>query len=773
MNMQAPKSFGPTSSGVGASPKRKEDDALLRGKGHFTADDIPAGALRMVVARSAFASADFTIDNLDDVKAMDGVQLLLTAADLTQYGDLPCEALRKQKDGSEMNAADIPLLAKGRACHVGDALAIVVADTEQQATDAAEALDVTYSNTPVAAETDTALDPATAHVHPDLGTNLAGHTFVGDDAKTQAAFAKAARVTELTIVNNRLVSNFLEPRACIAEVDEERLTLTTGTQGVHSVRKIIAEKIMRLPLEELRVITRDVGGGFGTKAFVFREYPLALIAARELGRPVVWVGTRTEHFLTDAQGRDNLVTAKMAMDAEGNFLGLKIDLIANMGAYLSQYSPFIPWLGASMATGLYDIPALSMDMYLVYTNTCPVDAYRGAGRPEATYLIERLVDACAADLGVDRIELRKRNFIKPEQFPYETQAGRTYDVGKFEEHLNIALAEVDWDGIQSRRAEAATRGKFRGIGCATYIEACAFAGSEPAIARLNEDGTATIFIGTQTNGQGHATAYAQFAAEKLGLDIDAIDVRQGDTDELKSGGGTGGSRSIPLGGVSVSRASETLASQIKVEAAQLLDIDPSEIELSDGVARQTGGNAFVPFAEIAQAADGVLTATATFKQEEATYPNGTHVCELEIDPETGITEIIDYTIVDDFGVVVNPLLLAGQVHGGVVQGIGQCLTERTVYDGEGQLLSASFMDYTMPRADDVPFITFSTHNVPSITNAMGIKGAGEAGTIGACPSVMNAMVDALTHGCGVTHIDMPATPHLVWRAIQAAAEKAA
>ncbi|MEM1364220.1 MAG: xanthine dehydrogenase family protein molybdopterin-binding subunit [Pseudomonadota bacterium] len=773
MNMQAPKSFGATSAGVGANVKRKEDDALLRGNGHFTADDIPVGALRMVVARSAFASADFSIANLDDVKAMDGVRMVLTAADLTQYGDLPCEAMRKQKDGSEMNGADIPLLAKGRACYVGDALAIVIADTEQQANDAAEALDVDYSNTPVAAETATALDADTPVVHPSLGTNLAGHIFEGDDAKTDAAFAKAARVTELTLVNNRLVSNFLEPRACVAEVDDDRMTLTTGTQGVHSVRKIIAEKIMRIPLENLRVITRDVGGGFGTKAFVFREYPLALIAARELGRPVAWVGTRTEHFLTDAQGRDNLVTAKMAMDENGKFLGLKIDLTANMGAYLSQYAPFIPWLGASMATGLYDIPAMSMDMYYVYTNTCPVDAYRGAGRPEATYLIERLVDACAADLGTDRIALRKLNFIQPDQFPYKTPAGRTYDVGEFAKHLDLAMADVDWAGFETRRAEAAARGKFRGIGCATYIEACAFAGSEPAVARLNEDGTATIFIGTQTNGQGHATAYAQFAADKLGLDIDAIEVRQGDTDELASGGGTGGSRSIPLGGVSVSRASETLATHIKAQAAEMLDLDPSEIELSEGVARHAGGNAFVPFADIAAACDEVLSATATFKQEEATYPNGTHVCELEVDPDTGITEIIAYTIVDDFGVVVNPLLLQGQVHGGVVQGIGQCLTERTVYDDEGQLLSASFMDYTMPRADDVPFIGFSTHNVPSITNAMGIKGAGEAGTIGACPSVMNAMLDALHHGCGVTELDMPATPHIVWQTISDARTKAA
>jgi carbon-monoxide dehydrogenase large subunit len=767
MNMSAPKSFG-----IGASALRKEDDSLLKGEGRFTADDIPAGSLRMVVLRSAYANARFVLNGLDDVRAMPGVQLVLTSDDLTEFGDVPCDGLAKQKDGTKVVTKDIPLLARGHAKYVGDALCVVVAATQIEAEDAAEAIDVDYENLPVASKTETALDADTPLVHSDRQSNLAGHLFWGDEAKTEAAFAKAAHVTELSLVNNRLIGNFLECRACIAELGDghggDGLTLTTGTQGVHGTRDLIAKNILKIPVEKLRVITRDVGGGFGTKAFVYREYPLALIAAQKLGQTVAWVGTRTEHFLTDAQGRDNYVTLKMAMDEEGRFLGLKADLIANMGAYLSQYGPEIPNFNGSMATGLYDIPALAMDIRLVFTNTCPVDAYRGAGRPEATYQIERLVDACAMELGIDRIELRRRNFIRPEQFPYTTPSDRQFDVGQFDAHLTKALVEVDWDGFEARRTSSAKAGKFRGIGCATYIEACAFKGSEPAVISLNDDGTATVLIGTQSNGQGHQTAYAQFASENLGLSIDQIDVRQGDTRELGKGGGTGGSRSIPLGGVSVSQASEKLAAAIRQQAADMMDIAAEDVDLEDGVARERGANRFVSFADIAAASDEQLTATGEFKQQEATYPNGTHICEVEIDPETGTTEILDYTIVDDFGVVVNPLLLQGQVHGGVVQGIGQCLTENTVYDDEGQLLTASFMDYGMPRADDVPFIKFSMHNVPSLTNAMGIKGAGEAGTIGACPSVMSAIIDALSHGCGVTHLDMPATPERVWSAIQSA-----
>ncbi len=434
---------------------------------------------------------------------------------------------------------------------------------------------------------------------------------------------------------------------------------------------------------------------------------------------------------------------------------------------------FIPYVGATMSTGVYDIRALDVEIAGVYTNTCPVDAYRGAGRPEAAFLLEKLVDACARDLGIGPDEIRRRNFIKPEQFPYRTQTDRLYDVGEFDGHMTMAMERADWKGFGKRLAAAKAAGKIRGIGMATYIEACAFAGSEPAHVELNGDGTVTLKIGTQTNGQGHATAYAQFIAEKLNIPIDRIKTLQGDTDDLKSGGGTGGSRSIPLGGVSAARAGEALAEKIRKIAADELEASAADIELENGSARIVGTDRSITFAAIAKAAKQPddLKGFGEFVQNEETYPNGTHICEVEIDPETGATEIVRYTIVDDFGVTVNPILLAGQVHGGVVQGIGQALTEDTVYGEDGQLLTASFMDYAMPRADTIPFFDFETRNVPSTTNAMGIKGAGEAGTIGAAPAALNAVTDALYRAYGIRHIEMPATPARIWSAIQAVSER--
>jgi carbon-monoxide dehydrogenase large subunit len=575
-------------------------------------------------------------------------------------------------------------------------------------------------------------------------------------------------VTRIEFVNNRLVCNYMEPRGALGEWNEaeDRFVLTTGSQGVHSMQKIIAD-LFGIDKTKLRVVTPDVGGGFGPKTFVYREYPLVLEAAKRLGRPVKWTGDRTEHFLTDAQGRDNVVTAEMAMDKDGRFLALRVKLLANMGAYISQYGPFIPFIGVTMSTGVYDIRALDVSVIGVYTNTCPVDAYRGAGRPEAAFLLEKLVDACARDLGLGADEIRRRNFIKPEQMPYRTQTGRLYDTGEFAGHMDLALQRAEWNRFSERLDEAKSRGKIRGIGMATYIEACAFPGSEPAHVTLNGDGTVTLKIGTQTNGQGHATAYAQFVSEKLNLPIERIHVRQGDTDELKSGGGTGGSRSIPLGGVSAARAGEHLAEKIRQIAADELEASAGDIELEDGVARIVGTDRTVDFATIAKAAKKPedLQGFGEFVQDEATYPNGTHICEVEIDPDTGSTEVVRYTIVDDFGATVNPILLAGQVHGGVVQGIGQALCEEAVYGEDGQLLAASFMDYAMPRADDFPFFHFETRNVPSTTNALGIKGAGEAGTIGATPAALNAVTDALYRACGIDHIEMPATPARVWAAI--------
>ncbi|MGB3830582.1 MAG: xanthine dehydrogenase family protein molybdopterin-binding subunit [Mesorhizobium sp.] len=755
--------------GMGASVLRVEDGAFIMGKGRYTDDIRLDGVLHGYVLRSPVANGRFTIGALEAARTAPGVHLVLTGEDVAHLGGLKCGVMQPQPDGTRAPTRDIPILCRDHVHYVGDAVAFVVADSRAQAQDAAELIEVDYDAEEAAADTATALDPVTPLVWPELGSNRAFFHHFGDKAASDAAFAEAARATRVEFHNNRLVCNFMEARAAIGEWSEAggRFTLTTGSQGVHSMQKILSS-LFGVDKDRLRVVTPDVGGGFGTKAFVYREHALVLEAARRLGRPVKWAGDRTEHFLTDAQGRDNVVAAEMAMDGEGRFLALRVDLKANMGAYISQYAPFIPYIGVTMSTGVYDIGALDVSVTGLYTNTCPVDAYRGAGRPEAALLLEKLVDACARDMGLAPDEIRRRNFIGPDQFPYRTPTGRLYDNGEFEGHMNRAMELAEWTRFSERLEEAKARGKIRGIGMATYVEACAFPGSEPAHVELNGDGTVTLKIGTQSNGQGHATAYAQFVAEKLNLAIEKIRVRQGDTEELKAGGGTGGSRSIPLGGVSAARAGEDLAEKIRKIAADELEASAADIELADGEARIVGTDRSIGFAAIAKAAKRPedLRGFGEFVQDECTYPNGTHICEVEIDPETGATQVVRYTIVDDFGVTVNPMLLAGQVHGGVVQGIGQALTENTVYGDDGQLLTASFMDYAMPRADTVPSFHFETRNVPSTTNALGIKGAGEAGTIGSTPAALNAVTDALYRAYGIGHIEMPATPARIWEAIQ-------
>jgi len=756
--------------GMGASVLRLEDQAFITGRGCYTDDIVLPGMLHGYVLRSPVAKASFKVAATDAAKNAPGVHLVLTGEDVAGLGKLKSGVMQRQPDGSHAPTRDIPILCRERVNYVGDAVAFVVADTRAQAQDAAELIEVDYDSEDAAGGTATALDPETPLVWPELGTNRAFLYEMGDAVKTQAAFEKATRVTRTEFNNNRLVCNFMEPRSAIGEwlAHEGRFQLTTGSQGVHSMQAVLAGQVFGIGPEKLRVVTPDVGGGFGTKAFVYREHALVLEAARRLGRPVKWAADRTEHFLTDAQGRDNFVTAEMAMDGDGRFLGLRIHITANLGAYCSQYGPFIPYMGATMSTGAYDIRALDVTVTGVYTNTCPVDAYRGAGRPEAAFLIEKLVDACARDLDIGPDEIRQRNFIRPEQFPYRTQTGRLYDVGEFAGHMDVAMKRADWQGFGGRLANSRSHGKIRGIGMATYIEACAFAGSEPAHVELNEDGSVTLLIGTQSNGQGHATAYAQFVAEKLGIDVAQVRLVQGDTDRLAKGGGTGGSRSIPLGGVSASRAGEALAEKISRIAADELEASRADIELVDGTARIVGTDRSITFAGIAKAAKASddLKASGDFVQHEATYPNGTHICEVEIDPETGQTTIAAYTIVDDFGATVNPILLAGQVHGGVMQGIGQALTEEAVYSEDGQLLTASFMDYAMPRADNLPWLHFETRNVPSTTNALGMKGAGEAGAIGSTPATLNAVTDALYRAYGIRHIEMPATPSRIWATIR-------
>lgn len=756
--------------GIGAPVRRKEDDALVTGRGHYTDDIQSDGMLRAFVVRSSVAHARITLGDLEPARSAPGVAMVMTAADIPDLGLMPTKAILTQSDGTRHAVPPRPVLATDTVRHVGEPIALVVADTLANAKSAAELIEVDYEPLDAVVDTGDALKPDAPLVWPETGTNLAFTYDAGDAAATNRAFESAHHVTRIDIVNNRLVCNYMEPRGCVGEYDAEsgRYTLTAGTQGGHSMQAIIAGDILGIPRDRLRVITPDVGGGFGTKNFVYPEYPVCLVAAERLGRPVKWVCERTEHFLADAHGRDNLSMAEVALDAEGRILALRVEIVAAMGAYLHQYGPMIPNFGLSMATGLYHVPAMYGVVKGVYTNTTPTDAYRGAGRPEAAYLLERLVDRAAAEMDMSPAEFRRRNFIRPEQLPYTTHTGRMYDTGDFSAHMDKAMAAIGWDGFAERVEESAARGRYRGIGMATYIEACAFAGSEEATVELGGDGSLTLLIGTQTNGQGHATAYGQIIAEQFGVDLDRITMIQGDTDRVRKGGGTGGSRSIPIGLPSVLEASRSLVKKIKDLAADKLEAGPEDLELVDGEVRVVGTDRSVTLAEIAAAAPETLSAREEVKQAEATYPNGTHICELEVDPETGDIELLDYVIVDDFGVTVNPILLAGQVHGGVVQAIGQALMEHTVYDEDGQLLTASFLDYQMPRAADIPGIRFETNNIPSTTNALGIKGAGEAGTIGAGPAVMNAVGDALRRGAAVAHIDMPATPLRVWEAIRAA-----
>jgi carbon-monoxide dehydrogenase large subunit len=537
---------------------------------------------------------------------------------------------------------------------------------------------------------------------------------------------------------------------------------------VHGVRDILAENIFKIAPDKIHVITPDVGGGFGTKNMMYREYPLVMVAAERLGRPVAWTQERTEHFLACAQGRDNLSTAELALDAEGKILAMRVDILGNMGAYLSQFGPYIPWLGGTMSTGCYEVPELFVRVRGVYTHTLPVDAYRGAGRPEAAYLLERLMDTAARDIGMAPADFRALNFIKPSAMPHKTRTNRTYDVGDFEGHMRLALERADHSGFAGRLAQSRAAGKERGFGFATYIECTAWGSGEAPVVHLEADGTLTLLIGTQSNGQGHETAYAQAVSEALDVPLDQVKVVQGDSDRIKDGHGTGGSRSIPVGAVAALRASEALGQKLKELAAERLETAAGDLEFANGAIRIAGTDKALTLREVASlpaATAEKLSGEADFVPADATYPNGTHVAEVEIDPETGDVDVVRYTIVDDFGFTVNPLLLAGQVHGGIAQGIGQALLERTVYDRSGQLITASFMDYCMPRADNIPSFGFETRNVPSTTNPLGIKGAGEAGSIGSCPAVMNAVVDGLNRAYGVRHIDMPATPERVWQTI--------
>ena len=750
--------------GFGQSMTRKEDDVLLRGAGHYIADFSPPGSLHAAVLRSPHAHARFHFVDLERARGLPGVRLVLTGADVADLGPLPTPGVIPDVPTV---VPPYPILAREVVRHVGDAIAFIVADTPNQAKDAAEAISVDWQPLPHVIGGIAALKSGAAQVWPDRPGNLAFETAVGDERATREAFANAARTVEVKLVNQRLVTNYLDTRGVIGEYDGGRYTLTLGSQGSHIIRDIIGGDVMKLSRDKMRVITPDVGGGFGTKLFPYREYALAAVAAERLRKPVKWVCERGEHFLGDSHGRDNLTTARLALDDKGRFLALDLDIVADMGAYLSCYGPYIPWLAVGMATGVYDIPAAYVRLRGVYTNTVPVDAYRGAGRPEASYLIERLVDAAARELDIAPDTLRKRNFIKPKAMPYTTPVGKIYDSGDFAGTMVRAQELADWDGFNKRAAASKRAGRLRGIGLATYVEACGGNGPETAVVRLDKDGGATVLIGTQSTGQGHATAYAQIVADRLDLPPEKVRMVQGDTDAIKTGAGTGGSSSIPVGGVSVDRASNKLADQLKELASEKLEASASDLEIADGAVCIAGTDRAVSFAELAaNAKPERLRADSDFAPDQPTFPNGTHIAEVEVDPATGATTILNYIIVDDFGATLNPLMLAGQVHGGTVQGIGQALMEDTVYDAaSGQLLSASLMDYALPRATDAPDFVFETRNVPCKNNPMGVKGAGEAGAIGSCPAVMNAVLDALWRAYKIRHLDMPATPQKVWRAI--------
>jgi aerobic carbon-monoxide dehydrogenase large subunit len=647
-------------------------------------------------------------------------------------------------------------------------------------------IEVEYEALPSVVETDHALDPGQPQVWDEAPGNLAFDWALGDAAAVERAMAGARHRVSLELVNNRVVVNSMEPRGALGEYDpgEDSYTLWSSTQGSHLLRGMLAGSVFKIPENHIRVVTRDVGGGFGMKAFLYPEHILVLWAAKKIGRPVKWLPDRSDAFMTDTHGRDNLTRLQLALDDELRFQGLKVETIANMGAYLSNFAPEIPTgSGGVMFSGVYAIPAIHVEVKGVFTHTVPVDAYRGAGRPEAAYAVERLIDFAAMRLGVPPQELRRRNFIRPEAMPYATPLGLTYDSGDFAHQMDQALAAADAAGFAARQTAARARGRYRGLGFAVYIEQSGMPPDEFAELRFEPSGTLTMLLGTQSSGQGHQTAYAQLAAERLGLPPERIRVLQGDTAAISFGRGTGGSRSLPVGGASVDAAAQKLIAKGRKIAAHLLEAAEADVDFADGAFRIAGTDRELGIEAVAQAAfnpaqlpEGVepgFAESGHFTPPAPTFPNGCHVCEVEIEPDTGHVDIVRYLVVDDFGTVVNPLLLQGQVHGGVAQGVGQAMLERCVYDAEtGQLVTGSISDYCLPRAEDLPAIEFAYNIVPCRTNPLGVKGAGEAGAIGAPPAFVNAVVAAVAP-LGIEHIDMPVTPERLWQAIRGAERRVA
>ncbi len=768
--------------GLSQAVPRREDPRLLTGRGRFAGDVSRPGQVYTVFLRSPHAHAEIAGIDTAAAAAAAGVLAIYTGADVTAagLGDLPCAIPVKHRDGTRAPRPGRPLLARDRVRFVGDTVAMAVAETVEQAKDALELIDVDYRPLPAVAVIEDAITDYAPRIWEGAPGNLAFFWQRGDEAAVNEAFDRAEHIVRIDLVNNRLVPCAMEPRAVVGDYHpvSGRYTLYTSCQGAHDTKATLAKHTLKVAEEAVHVIVGDVGGAFGSKAFHYAEETLALWGARQLGRPIKWTGDRTEAFTCDTHGRDQRNHVEAALDADGRLLALRVHTLANMGAYLNYFGPAIPsQMTGCMLSGVYAIPAIHAVCEGVYTNTVPVDAYRGAGRPEATYLIERLVDAAARDLGLQPDEIRRRNFIRTDQMPYTTASGPTYDCGDFARNMDDAMTAAEWSGFEARRAAAAERGRLRGIGMSTYVEICGF-DEEEATVRFVKNGTLEVLIGTQSSGQGHETAYAQIAADGLGIPIGQIKVIQGDTDLIPFGKGTGGSRSLPVGGPALQKAVDALIARCTVFASHLLQARRQDILFADGQFTVSGSSRGMSITQLAHAARHMenlppgemlaeLRAVARYKTKASTFPNGCHICELEIDPETGAVELAAYHVVDDFGTIVNPMLLTGQVRGGIVQGIGQALMEETVYDRDnGQLLSASFLDYAVPHAYQIPPIKVGFNCVPCTTNPLGIKGAGEAGTIAACPAVINAVVDALSP-LGIRHIDMPATPENIWRAIRA------
>jgi aerobic carbon-monoxide dehydrogenase large subunit len=774
--------------GIGQPVRRVEDRRFITGHGNYVDDLQLPRQIYAFMLRSPHAHARIATIDAAAALSVPGVLAVFTGEDLARdgIGPIPCLSAVTNRDGSPSVLPPHPAIARGRVRHVGDTVAMVVAESAAAARDAAELIAVDYEPLPVSIDTAHALDPGQPQVWDEAPGNLCFDWEVGDRSGVERTLAGARHRISLELVNNRIVVNSMEPRGAIGEYDpgEDSYTLWSSTQGSHFVRNLLAESVFKIPENRIRVVTRDVGGGFGMKLFLYPEHILVLWAAKKLGRPVKWTPDRADAFMTDTQGRDNVTRLDLALDDELQFQALDVGLIANMGAYLSNFAPEIPTAsGALMHSGVYAIPAIHVGVKGVFTNTVPVDAYRGAGRPEAAYAIERLVDYAARQLGLPPEELRRRNFIKPEAMPYQTALGLNYDSGEFAHNLDQGLAAADLAGFPGRRNEARARGRYRGLGHAVYIEQSGFPPDEFAELRFDQSGTLTILMGTQSSGQGHQTAYTQLAAERLGIDPDKVRVLQGDTAAISFGRGTGGSRSIPVGGASLVQAADKLIAKGRRIAAHLFEAAEADVEFADGVFSVAGTDRRLGMEEIARAAfdparqaPGVepgFDESGHFTPPQPTFPNGCHVCEVEIEPDTGHIDILRYLVVDDFGTVINPLLLAGQVQGGVAQGVGQAMLERTVFDPEtGQLLTGSLTDYCIARAEDLPAIEFAYNIVPCRTNPLGVKGAGEAGAIGAPPALVNAVVDALSE-FGIAHLDMPLTPERVWGAILAAEQRKA